>query len=188
MYLALNHADRVHRLILNTTAGIGWQPGVVPERSKEAREALATRSMAAINEPSRETIRKRLEWLMAAPDRVTDELVEVRYAIYSNPETQASLRHVFQNAFGAGSAPRRTIPEADLAKITVPTLVLWSEHNPGTGPDVGRLIADRIPGSQFVSMADAAHWPQWEHPEVHDRLVRSFLAGEPVAGTAPDHS
>jgi pimeloyl-ACP methyl ester carboxylesterase len=180
MYLALNHPDRLNRLILNTTAGIGWRPGVIPERSKEAREALASRSMAAIDAPSRETIRKRLEWLMATPDRVTDELVEVRYALYSDPAIQSSLRSVFQNAFGAGSAARATIPEDDLGRIATPTLVLWSEHNPGTGPDVGRMIAERIPGAQFVSIADAAHWPQWEQPETHDRLIAAFLAGEVV--------
>jgi pimeloyl-ACP methyl ester carboxylesterase len=179
-YMALNHPDRLNRLILNTTAGIRWEPGMIPERTKEGREALATRSMAAIDSPTPETIRKRLEWLMATPDRVTDELVATRVALYSNPETQASLRAVFQNAFGEGTRPRLTIPEADLARIGVPTLVLWSEHNPGTGPDVGRMIAERIPGAQFVSMADAAHWPQWEHPEVHDSLVSAFLAGETV--------
>lgn len=32
MWLALNHRDRIGRLILNTTAGIRWQPGSVPER------------------------------------------------------------------------------------------------------------------------------------------------------------
>jgi pimeloyl-ACP methyl ester carboxylesterase len=180
MFLALNHPDRLGRLILNTTAGIRWRPGVVPERTREGREALASRSMAAINEPTRETIRKRLEWLMATPDRVTDELVETRYALYSDPATQASLRSVFQNAFGEGTAPRQMIAEEDLARISVPTLVLWSEHNPGTGPDVGRMIADRIPGAEFVSMADAAHWPQWEHPEEHDRLVTAFLTREAV--------
>jgi pimeloyl-ACP methyl ester carboxylesterase len=180
LYMALHHADRLNRLILNTSAGIRWDQTTIPERPKEGREALATRSLAAINEPTRETIRRRLEWLMAKPDRVTDELVELRYQLYTNQEIQASLRAVFTNAFVDGTAPRISIPEADLGRIATPTLVLWSEHNPGTGPDVGRMIAERIPGAQFASMADAAHWPQWEHPEVHDQLVRAFLDGQLV--------
>jgi pimeloyl-ACP methyl ester carboxylesterase len=180
LYLALHHPDRLNHLILNTTAGIRWDRSTIPERPKEGREALAARSLAAINAPTRDTIRHRLEWLMARPDRVTDELVELRYRLYSDPAVQASLRAVFTNAFVDGTAPRISIPEADLARITTPTLVLWSEHNPGTGPDVGRMIADRIPGAQFASMADAAHWPQWEHPEVHDELVNAFLSGQIV--------
>ena len=181
LYMALHHPDRLNRLILNTTAGIRWDRSTIPERPKEGREALAARSLAAISEPSRETIRHRLEWLMAKPDRVTDELVDLRYRLYTDPAVQASLRAVFTNAFVDGTTPRITIPEADLGRITTPTLVLWSEHNPGTGPDVGRMIAERIPGAQFASIADAAHWPQWEHPEEHDELVNAFLSGQ-VAG------
>jgi pimeloyl-ACP methyl ester carboxylesterase len=180
LWLALHHPERIGRLVLNTTAGISFAPGVVPERTREGREALAERSLKAISEPTRETIRKRLEWLMAAPDRVTDELVDLRYGFYSDPAIQASLRSVFVNAFGAGGAPRKTIPEADLSRVSAPTLVLWTDHNPGTGPDVGRRIAGLIPGARFHCIADAAHWPQWEKPEEHDALVASFLQGEPA--------
>ena len=105
---------------------------------------------------------------MAQPDRVTDELVEVRLALYSDPAVQASLRSVFQNAFGGVGAPRKLVDEERLADVRVPTLVLWTEKNPGTGPEVGRYIADRIPGARFACIDDAAHWPQWERPEVHD--------------------
>jgi pimeloyl-ACP methyl ester carboxylesterase len=170
----------VGKLILNTTAGIEWQEGSVTVHTKEGREALAQRSLQAIDDPNRETIRKRLEWLMAAPDRVTDELVELRYTLYSTPEIRDSLRSVFSNAFGAGAVPRRMVPEARLADIAAPTLVFWTDHNPGSGPDVGRKIASMIPGAQFYCMSDAAHWPQWEHPEEHDRVITAFLRGEEV--------
>jgi pimeloyl-ACP methyl ester carboxylesterase len=175
LWMALHHPDRLDRLVLNTTAGIRFQPGSVPERPKEGREALAARSLQAIAEPTRETIRKRLEWLMASPDRVTEELVDARLRLYSDPIVQASLRTVFENAFGAGAAPRKLVPEERLGDVRTPTLVLWTEKNPGTGPDVGRYIADRIPGARFAVIDDAAHWPQWERPEVHDRIVTEFL-------------
>lgn len=175
LWLALHHADRLDRLVLNTTAGIRFAPGVVPERPAEGREALAKRSLAAISAPTRETIRKRLEWLMADPARVTEELVDVRLKMYSDPAIQASLRSVFENAFGGIGEPRKTIPEERLGEVDRPTLVLWTEKNPGTGPEVGRYIADRIPGARFASINDAAHWPQWERPEVHDTIVTDFL-------------
>jgi pimeloyl-ACP methyl ester carboxylesterase len=180
LWLAIEHPDRVGKLILNTTAGIKWDEGSVETRPHEGREALAQRSLQAINDPNRETIRKRLEWLMATPDRVTDELVELRYSLYSTPEIQDSLRNVFGSAFGTGSVPRRMVPEARLAEITVPTLVFWSDHNPGAGPEVGRKIASLIPNAQFYCMDDAAHWPQWEHPEEHDRVITEFLRGGDV--------
>jgi pimeloyl-ACP methyl ester carboxylesterase len=112
---------------------------------------------------------------MAAPDRVTDELVDVRLKIYTDPATNASLRTVFENSFGFGSGPKRTIPEERLADVAAKTLVLWSDKNPGTGPEVGQKIAHLIPNAEFYCMNDAAHWPQWEHPEEHDRVVTDFL-------------
>src|SRR5262245_24363273 len=176
LWMALEHPDRVNRLVLNTTAGVRFAEGHhLDEKPHEGRELLRTRSLEAINDPTPQTIRKRLEWLMATPDRVTDELVDVRLKIYSDPEIQPALRTVFENSFGFGSGPSRQIPEERLADVRAPTLVFWTEKNPGTGPDVGRRIADLIPNSEFYCMDDAAHWPQWEHPEEHDRVVSAFL-------------
>ena len=62
-----------------------------------------------------------------------------------------------------------------MASIKHPTLVFWSDKNPGAGPDVGERIAKLIPGSQYYCMMDAAHWPQWEHPEEHDNVIAGFL-------------
>jgi len=191
MYLALEHPDRVDHLVLNTTAGVQWRADTMAEHGERGarhnhaagRELLGQRSLQAINEPSRATIRRRLEWLMASPDRVTDELVDVRYRIYTEPETQAALKAVFENAFGGVGPERRHIAEDELALIRTPTLVLWTDKNPGTGPDVGRRIAERIPGARFALIEDAAHWPQWEKPEEHDAIVGEFL-GSTVRETA----
>jgi len=176
MWMALHHADRLEAIILNTTGGVRFRPGSVAERPQEGRELLRQRSIAAIENPTSETIRKRLEWLMASPDRVTDELVELRQRFYSDPETRQALTSVFTEAFSAGGLfDRFAIPEAQLAEIRTPTLVFWSDKNPGSGPDVGQRIASLIPGAAYYCMNDAAHWPQWEHPEEHDRVILNFL-------------
>ena len=125
MYAALNYPDRVDKLILNTAAGIQWNRDKVKIDDAGGTNMLRDRSLAAIANPNRETIRKRLEWLMASPDRVTDELVDLRYAIYSRPDTNVSLTEVFKNSFGTTSMNR--IEEDDLQKIKAPTLSLWSE-------------------------------------------------------------
>ena len=104
LWMALHHPDRVDKMILNTTAGIHFDHGAVQERPAEGRQLLRQRSMEAIQNPNRETIRKRLEWLMASPDRVTDELVEVRYRMYADPETRRALTDVFNNSFGDGDS------------------------------------------------------------------------------------
>ena len=112
---------------------------------------------------------------MASPDRVTDELVEVRYRIYADPESQKALTDVFNNSFGDGDSRTFQIPAQKLKDIKAPTLVLWTDKNPGTGPDVGQYISSLIPGARFSCIKDAAHWPQWEQPQAHDEAVLSFL-------------
>ena len=114
---------------------------------------------------------------MAAPDRVTDELVDLRHAFYTDPETQKALKDVFANSFGDGDSRQFSIASSRLREISVPTLVLWTDKNPGAGPDVGKHVSSLIPGARFACINDAAHWPQWEKPEEHDRVVIDFLQG-----------
>lgn len=173
MYTALHHPERVEKLVLNTAAGIRWNRDKVKIDDAGGTNLLRERSLAAIANPNRETIRKRLEWLMASPDRVTDELVDLRYAIYSRPDTNASLKELFENSFGTTSMNR--IEEDDLENIAAPTLALWSDKNPGQGEDAGERLHQLIPGSSHYCIRDAAHWPQWEKPEEHDRAVLAFL-------------
>jgi pimeloyl-ACP methyl ester carboxylesterase len=175
MQFALRHPDRVDKIVLNTTSGIRLDEAAVPVDRERGANQLRERSLAAIRDPNPATIRKRLEWLMASPDRVTDELVALRCAMYSLPETRASLTNIFENSFG-GPSSRYHLSEAELAGIGVPTLVLWSDQNPGTGPAVGRRIATLIPAARYACIDAAAHWPQWEQPEEHDRIVLEFLA------------
>ena len=178
MSTALRYPDRVDRIVLNTTAGVRWnEQSQVRVDNAGGRDALIERSLAAIQDPNPETVRRRLEWLMASPDRVTGELVDLRMKLYSMPEVNRALEGVFRNGLGIGKDRNQYLTEEQVASIKHPTLVFWSDKNPGAGPDVGERIAKLIPGSQYYCMADAAHWPQWEHPEEHDRVIASFLKG-----------
>ena len=176
MYFGLHYPDRVNKLILNTAAGVRYDAGSVQMDPDKGTNLLRQRSLDAINNPTEETIRKRLEWLMATPDRVTDELVALRRAIYSEPSTREGLSHVFNYSFSPEAAKYHILPE-QLAGLKPPVLVLWSDENPGSGENVGQKLASLIPGAQFYCMVDAAHWPQWEHPEDHDSRVLEFLLG-----------
>ena len=175
MWMALHYPDHVGKIILNTAAGVMFNDEEVKDDKDSGVNLLASRSMEAVNNPNHPTIRKRLEWLVASPDRITDELVEVRQKIYKKPAANKALRHYFHMAFVEDRHYEYGITKEDLAKITQPTLVLWTEHNPGTGPEVGEKIASLIPGAEYYCINDAGHWPQWEKPEEHDQIVADFL-------------
>ena len=122
---------------------------------------------------SRETVRRRMEYLVASPDHLTEELIEVQYRMYAVPEIRESMARVY-----GISAPRPRLmhyEEEVAATLKPPVLVLWTDQNRGAGPEVGEYLASVIPGAQYRLIADAAHWPQWEQPEQHDEAVRAFL-------------
>lgn len=171
--IAIKHPERVKALILNTSAGI--QRAIKDDTKKMVVEGLAQRSIDALNNLNRETVLKRLEWLMASPDRVTEELLDIRYAIYEQEDTKKALSQLYLHCFGEGTSPQFELRKEDLAKIQAPTLILWSEHNPNTSADEAKRLLDIIPNSEFYCINDAGHWPQWEKSEEHDEVVSTFL-------------
>jgi len=169
MDLAINHPERVERLVLNTAWGM-VTPGAATEPDWAA---LRETSLNALHNPTLETIRKRLEWLMPLGG-VTEELVELRRALWSRPATRSALAEYYERLFSP-ECEKLLFDDAALARIAAPTLLFWSEKNPIAGPEEARRLQGIIPDAELHVMAGAAHWPQWEGPEEHDRVVLEFL-------------
>ncbi len=73
-----------------------------------------------------------------------------------------------------------TITEEELTTISVPTLALWSEKNPGMGADVGERLAALVPGAQHYCIGDAAIGHSGEKADEYNRVVLAFLDGKPL--------
>ena len=173
--LAMEHPDRCLKVVLNTGAAVNFKREFKP--SLQQSDALQVLTQELLADPSEETVRHRMEWLMASPDRVVDELVKLRVQFFNMPELQKAQRAVGAGNTSATARPRR-FEEEELKGMTIPSLVYWTEFNPGGGPDLGEYFASLIPGAKFYSMPDAAHWPQYEHPEIHDQVVADFIKGK----------
>lgn len=170
---ALRAPERVEKLVLNTGM-------LVPPNEKGRQELIDVleRSRAASGAPTREAVRKRLEWLMLDPKKsVTDELVEVRYQIYSQPGRAAVIRKISERVLGDLVAPEfaEYATPGKLKALTCPILVLWTEHNPGQPLEVAREAAQLLPNAQVHVMKNSAHWPQWEEPEEFNQVHIAFL-------------
>ncbi len=61
-----------------------------------------------------------------------------------------------------------------LGGIRVPTLVVAGGVDIITPPRLGRVVADSIPGAEFVLLPDEAHQPFQEVPEQFNALVDEF--------------
>lgn len=172
-HLGMTHPERVGKLVLNTGFGhvaLGREDFIGP--SKDYAE-LARLSERVLLDPSRASMRARLEWVVADPDAITDEMVDLRMRLYADPAVNESMRRVFR----IGGTWDWDLPytESDCSTFQPSTLVLWTDQNPGQGPDFGDYVASLLPRGRFYCIEGAAHWPQWERPHLHDHVVASFL-------------
>jgi len=164
---ALAHPDRVAKLVLNTCGG--------RTADTAALDRLRTLSLKAVTEPSRENVRKRLEWLMHDPRTVTDDLVESRYRIYTQPGFVGAMEHLTCLLIPE-IRQRNMISDDELRAIQAPTLVVWTSHDPTGAVEVGERMARLIPNAKFVVMDECGHWPQFENAALFNRLQLDFLA------------
>ena len=63
------------------------------------------------------------------------------------------------------------------SRLPHPTLVLWTEDNPGQTTSLARGVSADIPEARFEVLSDCAHWPQFERPDTFNRIHIDFLAG-----------
>ncbi|MGW4339815.1 alpha/beta fold hydrolase [Rhodococcus koreensis] len=160
------HRDRVASAILNTPGGRRADPVVM--------NRIYTLTMAAVENPTPTNVRTRLEWLMANPDSVTDELVDIRRRIYSREGFVASMKHILCLQ-QEEPRQRNLISDEELAAISCPTLVVWTSDDPSAPASVGEKMTATIPRGEFAYLTEAGHWPQWEQSTEYNKLVLRFL-------------
>jgi 2-hydroxy-6-oxonona-2,4-dienedioate hydrolase len=170
-WTAAHAPSRVQRLILNTPGNIANKP----ETMAKVKES----SLQAAREPSDENIRARLAWLFHDKSFVSDELVALRKAIYSQQGFARAMEHIVAVQDPGIRAPFVWGP-AWCGRIQAPTLLLWTDNDPTGGLDEAELLLEWIPGSRLEVIEGAGHWPQWEKPEEFVRVHRDFLLNERV--------
>jgi 3-oxoadipate enol-lactonase len=69
----------------------------------------------------------------------------------------------------------RTDTTASLASIKVPTLILVGEHDATTPPAASQAMHERIPGSEFHIIPQAAHMSNLENPDFFNEKLLIFL-------------
>jgi 2-hydroxy-6-oxonona-2,4-dienedioate hydrolase/2-hydroxy-6-oxo-6-(2'-carboxyphenyl)-hexa-2,4-dienoate hydrolase len=113
---------------------------------------------------------------MATPDRVTDELVETRYRIFNLPDSRAVMGKLAAEQTGEDNRVH-LLTEEDLARTSIPVLIVWTDKNPTTPASVAERASKIVPNARYELIEDAGHWPQFEQPEAFNRIVIDFLRG-----------
>jgi len=170
VWTSLLYPDRVNKIVYC----VGAKLDVPVDEAAAARTAAGRNELIRLTKqfnanPSRDNVRARLNWLFRNPDRdVTDELVDLRWALYQR-EASGTRGH------GGGAPNDGNLTPDVLRTIVHPTLVLWTSHNPSAAVAEAKSAMNYLPNAELTVMDDCGHWPQWEHPEEFNEIVRAYL-------------
>ncbi len=156
MWLALNAADRFHRLVLcNTAAKIGS-----PEMWNTRIEGVRKGGMKSISSAVME------RWFSADFRSKSPDVVAT---------TKLMLEGANPDGYVANCAAIRDFDAREtIAAIRVPTLVIAGSHDAATTPADGHYLADHIPGARYVEL-NAAHLSNIENRDPFNSKLSDFL-------------
>ena len=167
-WLLAHHGDRFLRSTMVVPAG---NPSFnTPETAAMVRE----RTIAAVMSDDREFTRDRLLQVLVDKDLLTEELIDVRYKIYHEPEFRAGLDNILGNATVDVYA-KYMLSEELLAKISGETLIVWSDEEGPMGLHGAPYYVEHIPQSRLAVFAGCGHWPPYERPEEFTEVQMAFF-------------
>jgi pimeloyl-[acyl-carrier protein] methyl ester esterase len=173
--LARRHPRHLRALTLVATtprflAGPDWDHGMRPDVLAEFAAGLA--------QDYRRTVQNFLSLQTRGDENALDTLRQLRARLSSHGEPDPA-------ALAAGLAILRDADlREDLARITLPTLVIAGEHDRLTPPGAGRELAMRLPSARFVLVPRCGHAPFLSHPGAVSAEVTRFLARHPSGEAA----
>ena len=175
MRTALDHPERLNKLILTTVQGYQPDSGTIPGYSEGDASRTKKQSLEILADPSPENIRRRLARILFRPELLPDEAVEVRHQFYNDPNVNSVQRQLVSVYPDGPEIAKYVVTDKLASRIEAPTLVYWGDNNPAP-PPVGRRLAEMIPNARFISAPETGHWAQFESYELHNREVISFLS------------
>ncbi len=92
------------------------------------------------------------------------------------------LGYVPTTGEAVGNAIEKLDLTSQMAKFTIPTLVINGRFDLNVTPDVAWTVAHTIPNAQLVWFEKSGHLPSYEEPEKYQQVLETFLdAHDPAA-------
>jgi len=149
---------RIERLILCDTRAEADSP-----QGRAGRE----RSIALVREGRR----------AEATAGIPEQLLAASSAPRLRARVEAMIERTSDQGLVTALQAMRDRPDstADLASITVPTLIVVGVEDTLTPPAVARTMRDAIPGASLVEIPHAGHLSPLENPPTFNQAVKDFL-------------
>jgi 3-oxoadipate enol-lactonase len=157
MWLGVHAPDRIHSLILSSTAARIGSVSMWEERIAQVKTTgVASLADAAMG-----------RWFTAAFQAAQPATVSVYHRLLSSTPATGYI--------GCCAAIRDADLREAIAAIAVPALVIAGREDPVTPPSDAEEIRARIPGAR-AALLDAAHIANVEQASAFNQLVSSFIS------------
>jgi pimeloyl-ACP methyl ester carboxylesterase len=169
---AIHNPDRIGRLV--TIGGIGtniFSPG--PSEGIRLLQEFT-------EDPTRQRLVDWLNSMVYDQNLVTEQLVEERWKLATDPVTLASARRMYgKAAFAQMMAMMKTadvpMPWAQMHKVTAPTLLTWGRDDRVSPLDMALIPMRTIPNAELHVFPNCGHWAMIEAKEAFESTVMAFL-------------
>jgi pimeloyl-ACP methyl ester carboxylesterase len=160
---ALDHPERIGKLIVSDAAA-GF-----PEQGKQAFRVMADKVAEGGQNGGLGAIAE------IAAKRVFSPAYLAQYPEKIEGRKQVLLG-IDPKAFQAAC---KILIEADLEpllhRLDRPTLVICGEHDQATPVALNKIIAEKVPGAQYVELPGCGHCPPLEQPQQFLAAIKSFV-------------
>lgn len=160
------HPERLKSLILSAPGGRMLK--------RSTMERVSPISRKAVEDPTFDNVRERLAVVINDKDSITAELVEMRRAVYARPHFMKSMEAIMALQ-DPDIRAQHQVTDEDYAKVSVPALFVWTDHEPTGGVGTGERLSGLMPKGELLIVEGAAHWPQWESPRIFNEHAILFL-------------
>ena len=170
---ALLYPERAGRLVLMAPGGIGLNV-FAPDPTEGIKRLM---EFSAPPGPSREKMAAFLRTMVFDQRLVTDELVDERYAVASDPESLAAMASMGVSFFDPASYEDGLLWR-EAHRLRNQVLLIWGRED-RVNPLDGALVALKlIRRAQLHVFGGCGHWAQLEKFDEFNRLAMSFLEGD----------
>ena len=163
---------RLSRLVL--VASVAYRQPLPPFVTLSHWPLLSTVALRMVG--ARRVIRTALRQIVYRPDSVTEDQVRA----YAEPLTTPD------GVRAALAAGRVIVPPsvdelpAQIARLDLPTLLIWGDTDPVVPLWVGERLARDLPNARLEIIPECGHVPPEEHPVRSIELVEAFLDEHPL--------
>lgn len=133
-------------------------------------------------------MQRHLDAYRSMPEHVLHAIIATHLQTATHTPMPAEVRDAYLGRFAGARGQQRYLGhvahlderdtqafEPYLAKIAVPTRILWGAEDAWLDPALGRRVAGMIPGADFVPIPGGGHFVQEDQPAAVLEALREFL-------------